>query len=260
MPAYKLWRLGRPQALWCKWELMVEDNGRWIKCGSRSEDEPAEAATRTSRSGADEPGVLSERGQTQVCVCSGEAGEAVWAHPIDVHYITTSQRGWPSLLVEVWAQEPGGRNEIAGYGVAHLPSAAGEYDIDIPLWRPVDLASSRTTLLASPFKHIGKSLAGLGRSLNGVFLGVWPRLEHDLHPPDQAVDSTAKKVIVDHGPEIRRNIMTVGSGTVHAKLSVLTRGFQKLGPGVNLVLEAESQQAQLRAAQEREQQQRMASR
>ena len=58
----------------------------------------------------------------------------------------------------------------------------------------------------------------------------------------------------------RAGALRVGSGTVHAKLSVLTRGFQKLGPGVNLVLEAESQQAQLRAAQEREQQQRMASR
>ena len=88
MPAYKLWRLGRPQALWCKWELMVEDNGRWIKCGSRSEDEPAEAATRTSRSGADEPGVLSERGQTQVCVCSGEA-------PPPLRGCYNNTPGWP---------------------------------------------------------------------------------------------------------------------------------------------------------------------
>ena len=108
--------------------------------------------------------VLSECGQTQVCVC-GEDGAAVWSHPIDVHYVTTSLSGWPSLLVEVWAQDSGGRNEIAGYGMAHVPSAPGCYELDIPLWRPLDIRSKdrQARFLASPLRYMSQSISALGQ-------------------------------------------------------------------------------------------------
>lgn len=36
VPAYSFWRMTTgKQALWCKWEMMVEDNGRWSKAGKR---------------------------------------------------------------------------------------------------------------------------------------------------------------------------------------------------------------------------------
>lgn len=47
--------------------------------------------------------VVQEYGQTQVCFCK-PGGRAEWAHPVDVHYTTTSMQGWPKMLLEVWSQ------------------------------------------------------------------------------------------------------------------------------------------------------------
>jgi hypothetical protein len=137
---------------------------------------------------------VSECGQTHVCVCNAD-GEAVWAQPIDVHYVTTSLRGWPSLIVEVWAQDSGGRNELAGYGVAHVPCAAGHYELDVPLWRPVDLKTSHTRFLGDIPGYIGQSFKGLGRAARGAFLGIWPRLHSDLNPSGACEMTNAKKLI-----------------------------------------------------------------
>lgn len=229
---------------------MVEDNGRWIKSdGARSHTAPSQSASVDS---SDNP-VLSECGQTQVCVCDAE-GAAVWAHPIDVHYVTTSLRGWPSIIVEVWAQDRGGRNEIAGYGVCHIPSAAGHYNLEIALWRPVDLGSSRSSFLANPLGYIGQSLTGLGRSANGVFLGVWPRLHNDLNPDGVCEMTNAKKLILhppDHTGE-RKVLRTTATGSVHLRLTVITRAFLKLGPGLNEQVQAEWEEEEKRKAQEKE--------
>jgi len=53
-----------------------------------------------------------------------------------------------------------------------VPPAAGQYTLEVPLWRPVELATSRTSFLANPFGYIGQSLTALVRRSNGVFLGV----------------------------------------------------------------------------------------
>lgn len=148
--------------------------------GARSHTHPEDPATVD----ADGNPVLSECGQTQVCVC-GEDGEAVWSHPIDVHYITTSLSGWPSLLVEVWAQDSGGRNEIAGYGMAHLPSAPGRYEMDVPLWRPVDIRSTdkQPRFLSSPLSYISQSISAVGkRELCGHNIGLASQLVAGLAP------------------------------------------------------------------------------
>jgi hypothetical protein len=158
--------------------------------GARDHNDPSKPATVDAE---DNP-VLSECGQTHVCVCNAD-GEAVWAQPIDVHYVTTSLRGWPSLIVEVWAQDSGGRNELAGYGVAHVPCAAGHYELDVPLWRPVDLKTSHTRFLGDMPGYIGQSFKGLGRAARGVFLGIWPRLHSDLNPSGACEMTNAKKLI-----------------------------------------------------------------
>jgi|EP00802_Teleaulax_amphioxeia_P021862 hypothetical protein len=217
--------------------------------GARDHEDPDEPATVDAQ---DNP-VASECGQTHVCVCNAD-GEAVWAQPIDVHYVTTSLRGWPSLIVEVWAQDSGGRNEIAGYGVAHVPCAAGHYELEVPLWRPVDLKTSHTRLLGDIPGYIGQSLVGLGRAARGAFLGIWPRLHNDLNPDGVCEMTNAKKLIYhpqDHTQD-RKRLRTVGTGLVKAKLSVITRGFSKLGPGVNRQVEAEWEEEQRRKAQEKE--------
>ena len=61
---------------------------------------------------------------------------AVWNHPIDVHYATTSVETWPFVYLEVWTQDEYGRNDIAGYAQVQLPSSPGEHELDAVVWRP----------------------------------------------------------------------------------------------------------------------------
>lgn len=57
-------------------------------------------------------------------------------HPFDLNYSCKSIRGWPKLLIEVWQVDTMGRNSIAGYGQITVPSAPGEYLLEIVCWRP----------------------------------------------------------------------------------------------------------------------------
>ena len=50
----------------------------------------------------------------------------------------------------------------------------------------------------------------------------------------------------------RKKLRTVGTGMVKAKLSIVTRGFIKFGPGINRQVEAEWEEEQRRKAQEKE--------
>lgn len=62
--------------------------------------------------------------------------ELVWAHPLDVWYSVSTLEDWPQLLVSVWQQDDLDRHEIAGYGVARLPTCPGVHFLDIVTWRP----------------------------------------------------------------------------------------------------------------------------
>lgn len=42
-----------------------------------------------------------------------DGAAAVWAHPLDVHYVCRGLAGWPRLAVQVWAQDAHGRNELS---------------------------------------------------------------------------------------------------------------------------------------------------
>jgi len=50
-------------------------------------------------------------GQTQVdAPLDGEM--AVWAHPVDVHFVCRGLSGWPKLHLQIWTQDIHGRNEL----------------------------------------------------------------------------------------------------------------------------------------------------
>jgi hypothetical protein len=52
-----------------------------------------------------------DQGQTQADEpADGEM--AVWAHPIDVHYLCRGLSGWPKLHLQVWSLDKHGRADI----------------------------------------------------------------------------------------------------------------------------------------------------
>lgn len=74
-------------------------------------------------------------GQTQVD--AAEDGEmAIFAHPLDVHYVCRGLTGWPKLYFQVWSQDMHGRNDICGYGFCHIPTSPGMFELDCPTWMP----------------------------------------------------------------------------------------------------------------------------
>ena len=76
-----------------------------------------------------------ETGQTHVDA-AGEGEMAVWAHPLDVHFVCRGLTGWPKLYFQVWTQDAHGRNDVVGYGFCHVPTAPGMYELDCPTWLP----------------------------------------------------------------------------------------------------------------------------
>lgn len=52
-----------------------------------------------------------ESGQTQVDQ-KNEDGSFIWAHPLDLHYSTSSVVGWPKLFFQIWFQDLYGRNDF----------------------------------------------------------------------------------------------------------------------------------------------------
>ncbi|KAL2915326.1 hypothetical protein HK105_205191 [Polyrhizophydium stewartii] len=117
----------------------------------------------------------------------------VWNHPIDIHFTTTSLAGWPRLRVQVFHQDVFGRNELYGYGFAHLPCSPGLHKIDIATWRPVGTGADQ---------------------LWSYFLGATPQLRNlDL------IDS----------PTDRFRLITSSMGKVHLEIAVMPRNFGSNG-------------------------------
>eukprot|EP00736_Rhodelphis_marinus_P002029 Rmarinus@m.24156 len=133
-----------------------------------------------------------ESGQTQVDFpVDGE--EVVWSHPVDLHYATKSVQGWPRLRIEVFHQDEYGRNDLAGYGVVHIPGCAGHFRFDCVTWRPE---------------------GDFWTEVKAFFIGGTPQLK----------DSS----LVDD-PTDRYRMRTVSTGEVQLSLSVLLRGTEKYG-------------------------------
>ena len=88
-----------------------------------------------------------------------------------------------------------GRLEVEGYGFAHIPSSPGTHEISVPTWRPLGSES---------------------QELGAYFLGSVPKLK-----------STA--VLFTSAHEQRFRHITASSGTVHVRLEILHRHYDKEG-------------------------------
>eukprot|EP00640_Fibrocapsa_japonica_P006611 CAMPEP_0113946460 /NCGR_PEP_ID=MMETSP1339-20121228/57627_1 /TAXON_ID=94617 /ORGANISM="Fibrocapsa japonica" /LENGTH=184 /DNA_ID=CAMNT_0000952547 /DNA_START=103 /DNA_END=657 /DNA_ORIENTATION=- /assembly_acc=CAM_ASM_000762 len=138
-------------------------------------------------------------GYTQVDASKGGLGSsrrfsAVWNHPLDLHYATSSVQGWPKLVVEVWHLDSLNRQEIAGYGVCHIPTAPGEHGpLRVVTWRPYYSPSGR---------------------MAAFFLGGYPQLK----------DSEILAASFN-----RSKMQTESMGIVSVSFQIVTHGFEKHG-------------------------------
>ena len=77
------------------------------------------------------------KGHTQVD-SPKDGVEAVWSHPVDVHYSVSERvQGWPKFRLTVYQEDMFGRNEMVGYGFVHVPSEPGTHEIECACWRPL---------------------------------------------------------------------------------------------------------------------------
>ncbi|XP_047136488.1 B9 domain-containing protein 2 [Hydra vulgaris] len=131
-------------------------------------------------------------GQTQVDNPENEE-YSVWSHPIDLHFATKGLKGWPKLHFEVWHQDNFGRNEVYGYGFCHVPTSPGHHKMNCVTWKPVGDWKQR---------------------LRSYFVSGGPILRNSD--------------IIYSGTD-RYKLTTVAMGTVHLKLSIILRSFDKFG-------------------------------
>jgi len=137
-------------------------------------------------------------GTTHLDAAGGSGVDAVWDHPIDVHFAVPTLVGWPRLRVEVWNKDSNDCNVLCGYGFANVP-LKGVHDIDIVTWRPY---------------------GSFGERLSGWFLGARPHL----------VDSG---IVAQTQPgENRFGLKTVTTGVVYVHVEVLTYGLGANGVDV----------------------------
>ncbi len=50
-----------------------------------------------------------------------------WNHPFDVHFTTTSMKGWPRIIVELWELDGYGRTSLIGFGFTYFPCMSGTF-------------------------------------------------------------------------------------------------------------------------------------
>eukprot|EP00198_Chlamydomonas_reinhardtii_P009250 XP_001698587.1 predicted protein [Chlamydomonas reinhardtii] len=142
-----------------------------------------------------------QQGATHAC-CSDVPEEdlVLWEHPLDVHLRTHSLQGWPALLLMVYARdESAGRDSFVSYALVNLPTQPGTHHLSCHTWFAVE------------------SNRALGRSFFGWHTGLIPRLEDETFITDLRKRE-------DAGPFI----CTVGAGSVHLRISLLTRNLENV--------------------------------
>ncbi|XP_023702108.1 B9 domain-containing protein 1 isoform X4 [Cryptotermes secundus] len=60
----------------------------------------------------------------------------VWNFPLDVTFKSTNPHGWPQLVVSVYGLDIFGNDVVRGYGLCHLPIAAGVYKKTLAMFVP----------------------------------------------------------------------------------------------------------------------------
>uniref|UniRef100_A0A915HLJ4 B9 domain-containing protein 2 n=1 Tax=Romanomermis culicivorax TaxID=13658 RepID=A0A915HLJ4_ROMCU len=132
-------------------------------------------------------------GQTQTD--SPDIGHmSCFSHPIDVHLVTRSLQGWPKIQLQIWHLDQFSRQELYGYGVCYVPTLPGSHDLECGTWRPVGTLYEET----------------MHKFLGGGIL---------LKNPDAAAS----------GVEDRYKLNTSSMGSVHLRLNVIMRNFDKFG-------------------------------
>jgi B9 domain-containing protein 2 len=128
---------------------------------------------------------------------STEVGQdAVFDHPIDLHYGCCTCVGWPRIRIEVWGRDSNGSNSLCGYGFAHIPMRPGKHHLDIVTWRPE---------------------GSFAESLHSFFLGDRPQLKNPA-----IVANT-------FGGKGRYGLKGVSGGIVYVSVDVIASGFEKFG-------------------------------
>jgi len=114
---------------------------------------------------------------------------AVWGHPIDVHYTTKSLEGFPRIVVHVWSLDEHDCASLVAYGFCNIPAKAGTYNLTCKTWRPV-----------------GTSEEEIARA----FIRTGPQLKSNA-------------AIFERFSDDRARLTTVGSGTVSIRVSVVMK-------------------------------------
>jgi B9 domain-containing protein 2 len=116
---------------------------------------------------------------------------AVWNHPVDIHYQTTSMQGWPKLIVQIQHLDEYGRVQIIAHGFAHIPCTPGSHEITVSCWRATGTQREE---------------------LRAFFLNEYPvLLDEDL--------------VYHKATSYRHRLVTVPSGKVTAEFNIITRFF-----------------------------------
>ncbi|KAJ3187747.1 B9 domain-containing protein 2 [Gaertneriomyces sp. JEL0708] len=131
-------------------------------------------------------------GMTQVDV-PNDSRFTTWSHPLDLHYATKSITGWPKIQLQVYYQDNRGRNQLYGYGFAHIPTTPGLHAIEVPTWRP--------------------------------YISWWDEFWSyfmDYTP-------TLKNTDMIHEPTDRFRLTTCSMGKVHLEIGIILRNFEGYG-------------------------------
>eukprot|EP00899_Mesostigma_viride_P012863 jgi/Mesvir1/21578/Mv04018-RA.1 len=122
---------------------------------------------------------------------------AIWSHPIDVKYSTTTAQGWPKLCLTIYQRSVFiGMDEFCAYAICSLPTTPGMHSFWCSAWRPNNRLTRR------------------GDEIAGFFTGRLPQLadEDFIHSRDQAFSA---------------HIQTIGMGKLQLKVAVILRDFAK---------------------------------
>jgi B9 domain-containing protein 2 len=138
-----------------------------------------------------------EKGETFQGVAQYGETEIFFDHPINFNMSCRSIKGWPKILLEVWATDEHGRNHLIGYGTAFIPFKKGCNKISVQCWRPSDKISG---------------------NISESFLGNTPEF----------VDRSA---VVSS--EEKFGMYTFSTGTVELELDLLMKDFHLHGIKIN---------------------------
>jgi B9 domain-containing protein 1 len=120
--------------------------------------------------------------------------EVIWNFPIDITFKSTNVHGWPRIAITVYGADYLGRDIVRGYSSCLVPLSAGNHVLNCEMYTPLATSSYNQTM-------------------------SWL-----LGNPPEFYDT--KFVCQGEGREVTR---VKSTGTVLAKINVLTKGMSALG-------------------------------